>query len=83
MVSEVGFAVATDAAAWAAAGNTVYPFHLGDMNIKTPQNIIDAAFKAATRATPASDRRESLRRRDGAPPDTEPSPGTTKLSWKW
>ncbi len=46
--TETAFAVSAEAAAFAAAGNKVYPFHLGDMNIKTPQNIIDAAFKAAT-----------------------------------
>ncbi len=45
--TETAFAVSAEAAVFAADGNTVYPFHLGDMNIKTPQNIIDAAFKAA------------------------------------
>jgi len=46
--TETAFAVSAEAAAYASAGNKVYPFHLGDMNIKTPQNIIDAAFSAAT-----------------------------------
>jgi len=46
--TETAFAVSAEAAAFAAEGNKVYPFHLGDMNIKTPQNIIDAAFKAAS-----------------------------------
>ena len=46
--TETAFAVSAEAAEFAAAGNKVYPFHLGDMNIKTPQNIIDAAFKAAS-----------------------------------
>lgn len=46
--TETAFAVSAEAAAFAADGNKVYPFHLGDMNIKTPQNIIDAAFKAAS-----------------------------------
>ena len=27
-------------------GNTVYPFHLGDMNIPTPANVMEAAIKA-------------------------------------
>jgi len=45
--TETAFAVSGEAAAFAAEGNKVYPFHLGDMNLKTPQNIIDAAFKAA------------------------------------
>jgi aspartate/methionine/tyrosine aminotransferase len=45
--TETAFAVSAEAAAYAAEGNHVYPFHLGDMNIKTPQHIIDAAFDAA------------------------------------
>jgi aspartate/methionine/tyrosine aminotransferase len=45
--TETAFAVSAEAATWAAAGHKVYPFHLGDMNIRTPENIIDAAFKAA------------------------------------
>jgi aspartate/methionine/tyrosine aminotransferase len=44
--TETAFAVATEAAAFAAQGNKVYPFHLGDMNIKTPANIIEAAIRA-------------------------------------
>jgi aspartate/methionine/tyrosine aminotransferase len=44
--TETAFAVSAEAARHTAAGNKVYPFHLGDMNIKTPQNIIDATFKA-------------------------------------
>lgn len=44
---ETAFAVSDDARAWAAKGNKVYPFHLGDMNITTAANIIEAAFKAA------------------------------------
>ena len=45
--TETAFAVGADAAAWAAKGNTVYPFHLGDMNVPTPDHIMEAAFKAA------------------------------------
>jgi aspartate/methionine/tyrosine aminotransferase len=45
--TETAFAVSAEAAAFAAEGNKVYPFHLGDMNILTPANIIEAAFKAA------------------------------------
>jgi aspartate/methionine/tyrosine aminotransferase len=30
----------------AAAGNEVYPFHLGDLSIATPENIVVASFKA-------------------------------------
>lgn len=44
--TETAFAVSAEAAAFAAKGNKVYPFHLGDINIKTPQNIIDAATRA-------------------------------------
>jgi aspartate/methionine/tyrosine aminotransferase len=44
--TETAFRVSAEAAAFAAQGNKVYPFHLGDMNIRTPQNIIDAAYRA-------------------------------------
>ncbi len=44
--TETAFAVSGDAAAFAAKGNHVYPFHLGDMDIITPPNIIEAAHKA-------------------------------------
>jgi aspartate/methionine/tyrosine aminotransferase len=44
--SETAFAVSAEAAAFAALGNTVYPFHLGDLNIPTPNNVVEASFKA-------------------------------------
>lgn len=44
--TETAFAVSAEAAGFAAMGNKVYPFHLGDMNIITPPNIIEAAAKA-------------------------------------
>lgn len=44
--TETAFAVSAEAAAFAAKGNRVFPLHLGDMNIKTPDNIIDATVKA-------------------------------------
>jgi len=44
--TETAFAVSAEAAAWQEKGNRVYPFHLGDMNLPTPQNIVDAATKA-------------------------------------
>jgi len=44
--SETAFAVSAEAAAFAKEGNKVYPFHLGDINLPTPKNIVDAAFKA-------------------------------------
>ena len=44
--TETAFAVSAEAAAFAAKGNKVYPFHLGDINIKTPANVMEAAIKA-------------------------------------
>jgi aspartate/methionine/tyrosine aminotransferase len=44
--TETAFAVSAEAAAFAAKGNKVYPFHLGDMNILTPANVMQAAVKA-------------------------------------
>ncbi len=44
--TETAFAVSGAAAAWAAKGHRVYPFHLGDINLPTPDNIVEAAFKA-------------------------------------
>ena len=44
--TETAFAVSAEAAAFAAAGNDVYPFHLGDVDLATPDNIVEAAFKA-------------------------------------
>jgi aspartate/methionine/tyrosine aminotransferase len=45
--TETAFAVSAEAADFASKGNKVYPFHLGDMNIITPANVIEAAFQAA------------------------------------
>ena len=44
--TETAFAVAARAAAHKASGNEVFPFHLGDMNLPTPQNVMDAACRA-------------------------------------
>jgi aspartate/methionine/tyrosine aminotransferase len=44
--TETAFAVAARAAAHKAAGHEVFPFHLGDMNIPTPANVMDAACRA-------------------------------------
>jgi len=44
--TETAFAVSAEAAAFAAQGNKVYPFHLGDINIPTPTNVMEAAVKA-------------------------------------
>lgn len=43
---ETAFVVAGQAAAHGAAGNLVYPFHLGDLNLPTPANVIEAAHRA-------------------------------------
>jgi len=44
--SETAFAVSAEAAAFAAQGNKVYPFHLGDLNVLTPEDVMAAAIKA-------------------------------------
>jgi aspartate/methionine/tyrosine aminotransferase len=44
--TETAFAVSAEAAAFAAQGHRVYPFHLGDLNIPTPLNVVEASFKA-------------------------------------
>jgi len=44
--TETAFAVCAEAAAHEAKGKTVYPFHLGDMNLPTPRNIVEAALRA-------------------------------------
>jgi aspartate/methionine/tyrosine aminotransferase len=44
--TETAFAVSAEAAVLAARGRKVYPFHLGDMNIQTPDNVIEAAARA-------------------------------------
>jgi len=44
--TETAFAVSAAAGEWAAKGNKVYPFHLGDINIPTPGNIVEAMQKA-------------------------------------
>lgn len=43
---ETAFVVAAQTKAHADAGNTVYPFHLGDLNLATPEHIIEAAYRA-------------------------------------
>ena len=40
--TETAFAVSQAAADWAARGNRVYPFHLGDIDLPTPANVVDA-----------------------------------------
>ena len=40
--TETAFAVSLAASEWGAQGNRIYPFHLGDINLATPSNIVDA-----------------------------------------
>jgi aspartate/methionine/tyrosine aminotransferase len=44
--TETAFAVSLEAAQLAQQGLKIYPFHLGDMNILTPSNVMDAAVEA-------------------------------------
>ena len=44
--TETVFAVSAEAAALAAQGRTIYPFHLGDLNIPTAEPIVEAMLKA-------------------------------------
>jgi aspartate/methionine/tyrosine aminotransferase len=44
--TETAFAVSAEANEWKALGHTVYPFHLGDIDLRTPENIVEAAFRA-------------------------------------
>jgi len=44
--TETAFAVSKAAAQWASAGNEVFPFHLGDIDLATPRNIVDAMQEA-------------------------------------
>ena len=44
--TETAFAVSLAAAEWAAKGNKVFPFHLGDINLPTPANVVDAMNRA-------------------------------------
>ena len=44
--TETAFAVSAEANAFAAQGNKIYPFHLGDINLPTPSNVMEAAVKA-------------------------------------
>lgn len=44
--TETAFAVAQAAAEWESQGNRVYPFHLGDIDIPTAPNIVEAMTAA-------------------------------------
>ncbi len=44
--TETAFSVSLAAAEWASRGNRVYPFHLGDLNLATPANVVAAMDRA-------------------------------------
>lgn len=44
--TETAFAVSGEAAEFAAKGNRVFPFHLGDINLPTPSTVVEGAWKA-------------------------------------
>jgi len=44
--TETAFAVSAEASAFAALGNKVYPFHIGDINLPTPSTVVEGTFKA-------------------------------------
>lgn len=44
--TETAFAVSAEAAAQAAQGRKIYPFHIGDMNLPTPENVRKATRDA-------------------------------------
>lgn len=44
--TETAFSVSAAAAAWGAKGNTIYPFHLGDIDLATPAHIVEAMNRA-------------------------------------
>ncbi len=44
--TETAFAVGAEAAQLASTGVKIYPFHLGDLNLPTPEHIVEAANNA-------------------------------------
>jgi aspartate/methionine/tyrosine aminotransferase len=44
--TETAFAVAAETQRYARQGFRVFPFHLGDIDLKTPENIIEATHRA-------------------------------------
>jgi len=44
--TETAFAVSLEASQLARQGKKIYPFHLGDMNLPTPENVRAAAIEA-------------------------------------
>ncbi|MEO6124223.1 MAG: aminotransferase class I/II-fold pyridoxal phosphate-dependent enzyme [Ilumatobacteraceae bacterium] len=44
--TETAFSVSLAAAEWGAKGNRIFPFHLGDLDLATPSNIVAAMDRA-------------------------------------
>ncbi len=44
--TETAFAVSAEASALVCQGHKVYAFHIGDLNLPTPQNIVEATLRA-------------------------------------
>ncbi|MFW6216842.1 MAG: pyridoxal phosphate-dependent aminotransferase, partial [Desulfohalobiaceae bacterium] len=44
--TETAFSVSAEAAQHASQGNTVNPFHLGDLNLSTPRSVVQGAVQA-------------------------------------
>lgn len=44
--TETAFAVGAEATAFAARGNRVFPFHLGDLNLPVPECVVEGTLKA-------------------------------------
>ncbi|MCU1400573.1 MAG: aspartate aminotransferase, partial [Acidimicrobiales bacterium] len=44
--TETAFTVSLAAAEWGAKGNRIYPFHLGDLDLATPSNVVAAMDRA-------------------------------------
>ncbi len=44
--TETAFAVSAAAAEWGARGHRIYPFHLGDIDLPTPANVVEAMQRA-------------------------------------
>ncbi len=44
--TETAFSVSLAAAEWGARGNRIFPFHLGDLDLATPSNVVAAMDRA-------------------------------------
>ncbi|MEY2401700.1 MAG: hypothetical protein QOJ08_1811 [Ilumatobacteraceae bacterium] len=44
--TETAFAVSLAATEWGVKGNKIFPFHLGDINLPTPANVVEAMNRA-------------------------------------